>query len=1042
MNQYVAYSTVSLAILFSLAVRASGLESPDLRLVPYPKHCQLEVGTFSLPRTPTLEAPAAQREVLARLLNDEMRRAGLPDVPTRPAPPDAVVFRISGNAGAIELALGGPEENRERYALAVRPTEIVAVAAEPAGLLYAMQTLCQLIRANRQDDALPCLSIQDWPSLRWRCFQDDMTRGPSSTLDTLRFQAALGAYLKFNLMTYYMEYQFAFQKHPKIGPPNGSLTADELAALVDFAKPLGMEILGNQQSFGHFSRILSIPEYAPLKEGADVVNPLKEETYQLLDDMYAEVCPVLPFPFFNVCCDETWELGRGPTKQLAEEIGVGGVYVRHIRRVHELLTQKYQKRMMMWGDIILQHPERLGEIPKDTIMLTWGYDARDSFEKQIIPFTESGFEFFVCPGVSNWSRILPDFGVATTNIAHFVRDGAKHGALGMINTDWEDDGEAINAVKWYCDAWAAECAWNASTTPLETFNRRVGAVLFGESGDRFGRAVTHLAQTHRMTGMLGMNNRRFWEADFAPRLAPATIESRAQRLLDAVNPAIAELEALKQEATVNQHILDAYLFGARRMQLIGQRMLDGLEAARIYDRAYGLPPSEALPLLTQVEDLVCQNRDAHKSLGQQFATLWLAESKPYALDWTLARYTKSLENYNSLLAKLADTRKAADAGQPLPSPSQLGLALPEALPRRARPHQTVTPPLDPDSEWLVPEATHRLAVVVSAGKVDRHELPIEVELAVPAALISQPVRAFALLTEMAPQPIVAQWDVLNPAAHNKARLAALLPELSAGTQATVFVYLGGTVPESPPTAVSTAEASGGMVWIENDQLRLLLGPEGSHVYRWEIKSLDNRDLTQPGETGWAGFCDIAQRRSQKYRLIPLARGPALVRYQCVADDGHSKTISLYAGTRWIEVTLNEPTDVFWNFDATMNFASDGPNPGAYLFSTGVQGPVGAAADGVPAQVKAPGSVYGIKFTPEHLALGMATPGKPAFHHVAPGAGAGGVGIERSDPASHFVVYGGLLAGSPAETMERLARTLDLSGQPEIVLYGIQEKAAP
>ena len=96
--------------------------------------------------------------------------------------------------------------------------------------------------------------------------------------------------------------------------------------------------------------------------------------------------------------------------------------------------------------------------------------------------------------MNNWSRILPDFGVATTNIRNFVRDGVKHGALGMLNTDWEDDGEAINAVKWHGDAWAAECAWNASATTPEEFNRRVGAVLFGEKGDHFGQAIELLAR--------------------------------------------------------------------------------------------------------------------------------------------------------------------------------------------------------------------------------------------------------------------------------------------------------------------------------------------------------------------------------------------------------------------------------------------------------------------------------------------------------------------------------------------------------------------
>ena len=184
----------------------------------------------------------------------------------------------------------------------------------------------------------------------------------------------------------------------------------------------------------------------------------------LLDDLYSEVCPLLPFPMFNVCCDETCGLGNGPSKALADQIGVGGVYVRHIRRVHDLLQSKYGKRMMMWGDIILQHPDKLDQIPKDTVMLTWGYGAAESFENQIVPFTQAGYDFFVCPGINNWSRILPDFGVTVQNIQNFVRDGAKHGALGMLNTEWEDDGEALQGYKWHGYAWGAECAWNASTT--------------------------------------------------------------------------------------------------------------------------------------------------------------------------------------------------------------------------------------------------------------------------------------------------------------------------------------------------------------------------------------------------------------------------------------------------------------------------------------------------------------------------------------------------------------------------------------------------
>ena len=468
----------------------------------------------------------------------------------------------------------------------VRPEGVYAAAPGREGLFYAAQTLCQLIRGNRGPGGIPCLTIHDWPSLRWRCFLDDMTRGPSATLDTLRREVDLVAALKMNLFTYYMEYQFAFRKHPTIGPKDGSLEPRELAALVSYAKPLGMDILGNQQSFGHFGAILAHPEFAAARETGDVLSPVKEETYKLLDDLYSEELPLLPFPWFNVCCDETFGLGSGPSKELAAKIGVGGVYVRHVCRIHDLLKNKYRKRMMMWGDIILQHPDKLDQIPKDTIMLTWAYDPRASFEDQIVPFARSGYEFFVCPGVDDWSRILPNFGGAAVNIRNFVRDGVKYHALGMLNTEWKDDGESLRGCNWHGYAWGAECAWNASKTTPEVFNRRLGGVLFGEKGDHFGQAIELLARTHKLPGMNGMMNGRFWQNDFPPGGDPAAVRTSARRLLAIVRPAIEHLEACKKEAVANADLLDSFLLGARRMERIGQRMLDGLASAEAYREAY------------------------------------------------------------------------------------------------------------------------------------------------------------------------------------------------------------------------------------------------------------------------------------------------------------------------------------------------------------------------------------------------------------------------------------------------------------------------
>ncbi len=150
-----------------------------------------------------------------------------------------------------------------------------------------------------------------------------------------------------------------------------------------------------------------------------------------------------------------------------------------------------------------------------------------------------------------------------------------------------------------------------------------------------------------------------------------------------VRPAIVHLEACRKEAVVNANVIETILFGARRMERIGQRMLDALEAARLYGEACQkasdaqqrvAEKEKTVALVARAEALVRANRDAHEALGRQFAALWLGESKPYALDWTTRRYEAATKSYDGILTRLADVRKAAEAGQPLPSVESVGLA--------------------------------------------------------------------------------------------------------------------------------------------------------------------------------------------------------------------------------------------------------------------------------------------------------------------------------------------------------------------------------
>ena len=89
------------------------------------------------------------------------------------------------------------------------------------------------------------------------------------------------------------------------------------------------------------------------------------------------------------------------------------------------------------------------------------------------------------------------------------------------------------------------------------------------------------------------------------------------------------------------------------------------------------------------------------------------------------------------------------------------------------------------------------------------------------------------------------------------------------------------------------------------------------------------------------------------------------------------------------------------------------------------------------QVKAPRTTWGLKYNAAKLALGLITPETSALHLVAPGAGAGGVGIETSPPASHFVTFAGRLKTTPAATMNQLQATSDLKRPIKVQMHALQ-----
>ena len=126
------------------AAELDSIKAEELRLVPFPKKIAIQPGRFSLKPSLILEVPENQGKVLGQLLNDELKRAGLPEARVRILDSKEPAFRLAPSQRAIVLPTLVQTNSPETYALVVRAEEIVGHAREPGGLLYGLQTLCQL----------------------------------------------------------------------------------------------------------------------------------------------------------------------------------------------------------------------------------------------------------------------------------------------------------------------------------------------------------------------------------------------------------------------------------------------------------------------------------------------------------------------------------------------------------------------------------------------------------------------------------------------------------------------------------------------------------------------------------------------------------------------------------------------------------------------------------------------------------------------------------------------------------------------------------
>lgn len=521
----------------------------------------------------------------ARLLRDEIERSVCVRVHIRKA-------ETSAPGG---LWVEKTPSQGEEYALCVGHGGLTLRGGE-SGIFWGTQTLRQIIRQSGA--VLPCVEIEDEPAMAERGFMHDVTRGKVPTLQTLKELADRAAFYKLNRLQLYVEHSFAFRRFSEAWTGKDPLAAEDILEFDEYCSRRHIELVPTLATFGHLYELLSTKSYAAYSELADgdqapfsffdrmmhhTLNVSDAKSMELVRSMIDEYLPLFHSKRCNICCDETFDIGRGKSAGLAEREGVGRLYVDFLKKIIAYVQGK-GKRVMFWGDIILKHPEYLPEIPKDVDCLYWNY-GRDVPEQEIATLAHAGVSFYACPGTCGWNVMMNILDGSYENIRKMVTFACRYGGKGVYITDWGDLGH-VNFLGSSMPglSFGAGLSWNpADSRGFEELGEAYSVLEMGAGARRLVSLLNELAalQTSTWADVVCWHEAPFAKSDNARN------DCERVRRLDEIKA----LEAYRRAQQIESELV-AQPFAGRRAQDIREFICSArgvmlMDAAGLAIKKYG-----------------------------------------------------------------------------------------------------------------------------------------------------------------------------------------------------------------------------------------------------------------------------------------------------------------------------------------------------------------------------------------------------------------------------------------------------------------------
>jgi hexosaminidase len=379
----------------------------------------------------------------------------------------------------------------ESYRIDITRRQAILSAPTVVGALRGLETLLQLLDADRNGYFFPGVQIDDRPRFPWRGLLIDVARH-FQTMDVLKRNLDAMAAVKMNVFHWHLTEDQGFRveskKFPKLhqlGSDGNFYTQEQIKEIIAYARDRGIRVVPEFDIPGHSTSWLvghpelgSAPGPYTIERRPGIfepaLDPTREDVYKFLETFLGEMAALFPDEYLHIGGDENegkqWD--RNPAIQ--DYMKKKGIKDNHALQAYfntRLLKilQKHGKKMIGWDEILQP------ELPKDVVIHSWRGTAAlaEAARKGYDGILSNGYYIDLIQPASQ--HYVPDPLPADSTL---TPEQAKH-VLGGEATMWAEwvTPETVDSRIWPRTAAIAERLWSPRTvTDVEDMYRRLAVV--------------------------------------------------------------------------------------------------------------------------------------------------------------------------------------------------------------------------------------------------------------------------------------------------------------------------------------------------------------------------------------------------------------------------------------------------------------------------------------------------------------------------------------------------------------------------------------